>query len=329
MGPVSEMKPPAMPFFARDFLQSKRVRRMTLVQVAFYVFLLLESWDNDPVGYLPEGFELWKLARAESKADFEAQGGQFVLDCFERDQQGRLYSPRLVAIREEQENYRAHQSESGKLGAKARWHRDGEPHGDPHGEPHGDPMATPMANAMANPMASRWPSSASSSASSLAPSSSASGLRPGEHAKKQRALLVPPPEAVALAEHLRQRIVENNPQAKITASQLNGWADDVRLMLDRDHRDPAEVRAVIDWCQRDEFWKANILSASKLRKQFDQLRMKMLSSNGRGNRAYANKDQQRWENNVAAGEEALRRISERDHQTADRDCAGDGRDPEP
>ncbi|MGR5914590.1 hypothetical protein ACT7DA_20990 [Bacillus pacificus] len=35
------------------------------------------------------------------------------------------------------------------------------------------------------------------------------------------------------------------------------------------------IACVIDWCQNDDFWHTNILSADKLRKQFDQLFMKM------------------------------------------------------
>ena len=32
---------------------------------------------------------------------------------------------------------------------------------------------------------------------------------------------------------------------------------------------------MIEWCQTDEFWQDNILSTAKLRKQYDQLVLKM------------------------------------------------------
>lgn len=49
--------------------------------------------------------------------------------------------------------------------------------------------------------------------------------------------------------------------------------DAMRLLLDRDRRAFEQVEAAIRWCQSDEFWRSNILSASKLRKQYDQLRL--------------------------------------------------------
>ena len=47
-------------------------------------------------------------------------------------------------------------------------------------------------------------------------------------------------------------------------------------MLDRDGRTVEQVRYLIDWSQRDEFWRTNILSMSKLREKFDQLRLRVL-----------------------------------------------------
>lgn len=77
-----------------------------------------------------------------------------------------------------------------------------------------------------------------------------------------------------LAAQLRTRILENLPTAKVP-EDLNKWADAIRLLIERDHRDVAEIRRVIDFCQRDQFWKANILSGDTLRKQYDRLVLKM------------------------------------------------------
>ena len=46
-------------------------------------------------------------------------------------------------------------------------------------------------------------------------------------------------------------------------------------MIRIDGREIENIKKVIDWCQNDSFWYTNILSASKLRKQYDQLYMKM------------------------------------------------------
>lgn len=127
-------KPPAMPLYVRDFMQSKRVRLMRLDQVGMYVFMLCEAWDNDPVGYLPEGFETWRLARAESKEDFEARGGQFILECFRRNNQGRLYSPRMIEIRRDQRRRSKQKRRNGMLGSEARWHSHGKANGKADGK---------------------------------------------------------------------------------------------------------------------------------------------------------------------------------------------------
>lgn len=50
-------------------------------------------------------------------------------------------------------------------------------------------------------------------------------------------------------------------------------------MMERDNRTEEQIKYSIDWCQQDSFWKANILSPSKLRKQYDQLVVKIKSEN--------------------------------------------------
>ncbi|MFE8704110.1 helix-turn-helix domain-containing protein [Cytobacillus sp. FJAT-54145] len=76
-----------------------------------------------------------------------------------------------------------------------------------------------------------------------------------------------------MAQQLYSRMLENNPDAK--KPNLNKWADEFRLMRDRDNRTEEQLRYLIDWTQSDSFWKTNILSPAKLRKQFDQLAVKV------------------------------------------------------
>ncbi|MBM2833391.1 MAG: hypothetical protein HW406_552 [Candidatus Brocadiaceae bacterium] len=56
---------------------------------------------------------------------------------------------------------------------------------------------------------------------------------------------------------------------------LQKWADHVSKMIRLDGRTPEDIEAVIQWCQQDSFWQNNVLSAEKLRKQFDALLMRM------------------------------------------------------
>jgi hypothetical protein len=49
--------------------------------------------------------------------------------------------------------------------------------------------------------------------------------------------------------------------------------DAARLLIDKDGRSVDQIAKAIRWCQADEFWRANILSMSKLREKYDQLRL--------------------------------------------------------
>jgi hypothetical protein len=49
------------------------------------------------------------------------------------------------------------------------------------------------------------------------------------------------------------------------------WADDVRLMRERDDRTHKEICTLFRWAHKDHFWCANILSPATLRKNWDRL----------------------------------------------------------
>jgi hypothetical protein len=56
---------------------------------------------------------------------------------------------------------------------------------------------------------------------------------------------------------------------------LRQWEADMDKILRLDCRDEEALAEVIDWCQQDDFWKDNILSPAKLRKQLDKLELRM------------------------------------------------------
>lgn len=76
-------------------------------------------------------------------------------------------------------------------------------------------------------------------------------------------------EQLALAKLLRREVKKNFPKSR--EPNIESWADHIRLMMERDKRTAEEVKSAIIWSQNDDFWYSNILSASKLRKQFDKL----------------------------------------------------------
>ncbi|CAJ1188907.1 hypothetical protein CPEBRM1_ABPJDJAI_01100 [Companilactobacillus paralimentarius] len=78
-----------------------------------------------------------------------------------------------------------------------------------------------------------------------------------------------------LANYLLIKIRERNSSIYPTDSKnppdTQKWANDIRLMHERDARSYDDIKRIIEWCQQDSFWQNNILSASKLRKQFGKL----------------------------------------------------------
>lgn len=67
-------------------------------------------------------------------------------------------------------------------------------------------------------------------------------------------------------------LVEANGAKRPTVTKR--WRDAARLMIDRDGHSVEQIEWLIQWSQRDEFWRANILSMPKFREKFDQLRLK-------------------------------------------------------
>jgi hypothetical protein len=51
------------------------------------------------------------------------------------------------------------------------------------------------------------------------------------------------------------------------------WLSDMERLHRIDERSWEQITKAIEWCQADEFWRGNIMSPGKLRKQYDQLRL--------------------------------------------------------
>ena len=81
----------------------------------------------------------------------------------------------------------------------------------------------------------------------------------------------PRPDVEDLLDHLDAAIMENDPEARIPGRNKTN-RDAARLLLDRDMRTVDQVKAVIDFSQRSDFWRPNIRSMSKLREKYDVLR---------------------------------------------------------
>jgi len=93
---------------------------------------------------------------------------------------------------------------------------------------------------------------------------------PKVHSPKNTPAKPPREDAERLCAHLADRIEANGSRRPAVTAK---WRDAARLMLDKDGRTEQQAHDAIDWCQADEFWRANILSMPKLREKYDQLRL--------------------------------------------------------
>lgn len=102
-------------------------------------------------------------------------------------------------------------------------------------------------------------------------------------------------DAFRAAETLAAHVRSASPKAKITAAQMQNWANTMRLMVEQDDRTFDEITEMIAWVDRDDFWRSNILSAKKLREQWTQLAAKKARSapNGSSMRDKAPSDKSR------------------------------------
>lgn len=71
------------------------------------------------------------------------------------------------------------------------------------------------------------------------------------------------------AEWIYGLIHQMNPGHK--KPNLEKWANTIRLMRERDGKTHREICELFKWANQDEFWRTNILSPEKLRKQWDKL----------------------------------------------------------
>ena len=84
------------------------------------------------------------------------------------------------------------------------------------------------------------------------------------------AVATPRRDVESLLDLLDSEVIANGGKAPARNGKNR---DAMRLLLDKDGRSVEQVETAIRWCQADEFWRANILSASKLREKYDQLRL--------------------------------------------------------
>ncbi len=83
----------------------------------------------------------------------------------------------------------------------------------------------------------------------------------------------PNSDEIRMSELLFSLIRERDTEYK--KPDFQKWALHINKMVRLDNRKVDDIEAVITWCQADTFWQNNVLSTSKLRVKFGQLKLKM------------------------------------------------------
>lgn len=111
-------KAPAFLFYAGDFLSSPDVQAMDTREVGAYCLLLLNAWQGDLPGHLPNNEDRLRRICRMTVAEWEVSG-ELLLSKFPVADMGHTrYNPRLVAEAQKQAENRAKKSENGKRGGR-------------------------------------------------------------------------------------------------------------------------------------------------------------------------------------------------------------------
>lgn len=113
------------------------------------------------------------------------------------------------------------------------------------------------------------------------------------------------PNALRLSGRLAELILQNLPNFRELnngkkEATIQRWHDDIEKMNRIDKRSWEEIEAMVEWCQRDDFWRGNILSGGKLREKYDKMFMKMTAVKKGGNR---DEERAAWEKRFLEGDE--------------------------
>jgi hypothetical protein len=103
-------------------------------------------------------------------------------------------------------------------------------------------------------------------------------------------------EDLRCAEWIHRQIVKLYEQAAESDGEVTlprepnwaAWANDIRLMRQRDGRSHRQICEMFGRANRDTFWRRNVLSPAKLREKWDELALKLatLRPGGQGDSAF-------------------------------------------
>ena len=230
-------------------------------------FMILERLRDDSNYMSIKDYNIIAFDLREDAAVIKDVVEEFGLFAFTDD--GKcFYSESLnkrMALKDEAKKKK---SEAGKKGARSHWGNNAK--ADPT-----DKNSNVIAVPSKKDNSAITPSRVSDSNISKESKVSKESNKDSHDSKPAKRVYEPDDLNLQLANYLLTKIRERNPSIYPTVSKnppdTQKWANDIRLMHERDARSYDDIKRIIEWCQQDSFWQNNILSASKLRKQFGKL----------------------------------------------------------
>ncbi len=82
-----------------------------------------------------------------------------------------------------------------------------------------------------------------------------------------------------LAIFMESKIKERLPRYRLIGNYIENWSNIFRLMIVKKEANETEIKELINWIYKHDFWYKNVLSADKFRKQFGKLWAEMKDEN--------------------------------------------------
>lgn len=257
---VRATETPYFAFYPSDWLSDPNVQQLSLQEEGAYIRLLSLMWTNgDRCTLLDDDKLLARMLKVSTETWTEMRAIMIdgPMPVFQKTNDGRLTNKRLRQEYENAVNRSKTAKENGSKGGRPPQNKPPKNLQETHGLATGKQEET-HSQAIQNQN--------TDTEKDLKP------LVPADAETTKKSVKFEP-QHLALAERLRDRILENKPDARVPKN-LNQWADAARLMCEQDKRDPERIARLIDWCQADSFERANVMSMDKLRKRFDELELK-------------------------------------------------------
>ncbi|KKM74168.1 hypothetical protein LCGC14_1403030 [marine sediment metagenome] len=193
-------KSPAFQFYPKDWLSSRKARRMTPEERGGYIDLLAHSWLEDDCS-LPDNDD--ELAFLSGLNDRWPECSQAIRKCFEK-RGNKLFNLRLLMEVRKQEAFRKQCSDAGKRSAEVRKNKE-------------------LAKVGATSVQPEGQGRCNSSSLSLSLSSSLSSITSSKKTKDKDSARFKKPSLEEVRQYITEKGYDIDPETFIAHYESNGW----------------------------------------------------------------------------------------------------------